>query len=249
MVTGQKPTFGTFMGYRNLFVHSIYMVTDITGVLCCIVSGLHPTVHKYYFQYFLTSVPIFRYYLKVDSLLLSGDIELNPGPVNDKKVKVMHININGLKDKVNSLYAECRNYHVIAVTETKLSGNTETKDILMKGFKESIRKDRTEDQGGGIVIYAKDEVTVHRRHDLELLNVESIWLDVTHQKQKFTIGTIYRPPSALVHKWNIIAQMIENSLMTPFSKILIVGDLNDDLLPGLPCHLKNLIDSFKLHQL
>ena len=72
------------------------------------------------------------------ALLLSGDINLNPGPVtrhqlndpkfeafNKKGLHLIHLNINSLLPKVDELrnIAKYSNAAVIGITETKL-GNT-----------------------------------------------------------------------------------------------------------------------------
>ncbi len=149
----------------------------------------------------------------------------------------MHININGLREKLDLLFNEEKQYDVIAVTESKLSDNVKTEDILLDGFEEPLRKDRMEDQAGGITVYIKKGIITHRCHDLELQNIESI-------QHKFTLGIIYRPPRTPVYKCNILAQMTQNSLMSPFDNVIIIGDLNNDLFPDTPCHLKNIITLF-----
>ncbi len=65
----------------------------------------------------------------------------------------MHININSLREPLDSLFTQVKQYDVIAVTESKLSDNVKTEDILLDRFEEPLRKDRIEDQGGGITVY------------------------------------------------------------------------------------------------
>ncbi len=107
-------------------------------------------------------------------LQLSNDIESNPRPDNEANIKIMHININGLRENLDSLFTERKQYDVIAVTESKLSDNVKTEDILLDEFEESLRKDRIEDQGGGITVYIKKGIITHKCHDLQLQNLESI---------------------------------------------------------------------------
>ena len=162
-------------------------------------------------------------------------------------IKVLHININGLKEKKDVLYTEAKYYDIVAVTESKLSNTTETKDILMKDFLEPIRKDRPTG-GGGIVLYVKAGIKATRRNELELEGLESIWVDITCKNRKFTLGVIYRTPNATVDKWNTFRCMLDDVEPNLFNKVLIVGDLNDDLLPGTPCHLRNILEDYQLFQ-
>ncbi len=120
---------------------------------------------------------------------------------------------------------------------------------MLDDFDKPIRKDRPEDQGGGIIVYTRKGIITHRRYDLELQNLESVWLDITHNRHRITLGTVYRPPKSPVYKWNLFAQMVENALVALFDNLDIVGDLNDDLLPDTPFHLKNIMKSFQLSQL
>ena len=60
--------------------------------------------------------------------MLNGDIEENPGP-SYSKLKIFHLNINGLKNKVDELKTEVPDYDIAVITETKLNLNTENKNI------------------------------------------------------------------------------------------------------------------------
>ena len=70
------------------------------------------------------------------ALLLSGDINLNPGPVtrhqlkdpkfeafNNKGLHLIHLHINSLLPKIDELcnIGKCSNAAVIGITETKLT--------------------------------------------------------------------------------------------------------------------------------
>ncbi|MCG8048536.1 MAG: hypothetical protein N0E48_23450, partial [Candidatus Thiodiazotropha endolucinida] len=47
---------------------------------------------------------------------------------------------------------------------------------------------------GGMCVYIKDNVFSRRWNDLELPNIECIWVEVTVHHRNFLIGTVYRPP-------------------------------------------------------
>ena len=173
---------------------------------------------------------------------------LNDTSLTSGMLKVMHININGLREKRDILLTEAQEYDIVAVTETKLDSDVDPSKITMPGFHDPVRKDRAEDGGGGIVVYLKTDLIGTRRSDLECDDLESIWLDIRAGNNKFTLGTIYRPPNSPVHRWNLIADSIENANPNLFNKILVVGDLNDDLLPDTPCHLLDIIETFQLFQ-
>ena len=79
-------------------------------------------------------------------LILSGDIELNPGPVDWKKTKkedfevfnnkglhFMHLNINGLLNKIDELryIARSSNAAVIGIIETKLDNTVYDSEVTI----------------------------------------------------------------------------------------------------------------------
>ena len=69
-----------------------------------------------------------------------------------------------------------------------------------------------------------------RRHDLELPNIECLWVEISIKNKIQLIGTFYRPPNST----NAILSSIEDSIGLAFetniSKILITGDFNLDIL-------------------
>ena len=81
-------------------------------------------------------------------LVLSGDIEVNPGPFdsnqikkedfevfNNKRLHFMHLNINGLLNKIEELHyiARSSNAAVIGITETKLDNTVYDSEVTVDG--------------------------------------------------------------------------------------------------------------------
>ena len=56
-------------------------------------------------------------------LLLSGDIELNPGPTANS-LNIMHHNINSLAPKISEITPELEDFDIAVFTETKLDCTT-----------------------------------------------------------------------------------------------------------------------------
>ena len=69
-----------------------------------------------------------------------------------------------------------------------------------------------------------------RRQDLELPNIECLWVEISIKNKIQLIGTFYRPPNST----NAILSAIEDSIGLAFdtniSNILITGDFNLDIL-------------------
>ena len=101
-------------------------------------------------------------YLKT-ALLLSGDINLNPGPVtrhqlkdpkfeafNNKGLHLIHLNVNSVLPKIDELrnIGKCSNAAVIGITETKLDNIVYDPEFIIDGYS-IVRNDRTR-KGGGV---------------------------------------------------------------------------------------------------
>ena len=94
-------------------------------------------------------------YLNV-TLLLSGNINLNPEPVtrhqlndpkfeafSNKELHLIHLNINSLLPKIDELcnIAKCSNAAVIGVTETKFDNTVYHFEVFIEGYS-TVRNDR-----------------------------------------------------------------------------------------------------------
>ena len=101
-------------------------------------------------------------YLKL-ILLLSGDISLNPRPIQNNHIKenwetfrnrglhFIHLNINSLLPKIDELreIVKISNSTVIGITETKLDISIGDSEISIDGYC-AIRHDRNRKDGGVI---------------------------------------------------------------------------------------------------
>ena len=106
--------------------------------------------------------------------------------------------------------------------------HTHNSDTLnIQGFK-LYRRDREGDSHGGICVYAQQNLYSRRRNDLELPDIECIWIEINTHNRKQLIGTFYRPPNSD----NTVLATIEDSIGLAFDtnmqNILITGDFNLD---------------------
>ena len=180
------------------------------------------------------------------SLLLIGGIERNPGPTSESsagsnsvlsetehiiedKFSIVHYNVQSIANKLDVIESEFRSFDVICITESWLDGRTSDEDINIENFK-LFRRDRPGDYHGGICVYVRSNIFSMRRNDLELPNLECIWVEVSIQNKKQLIGTFYRPPNSA----NAILSSIEDSIGLAFDSniqnILVTGDFNLDIL-------------------
>ena len=134
-----------------------------------------------------------------------------------------------IANKMDLILSELCNFDVICITESWLDGRTSDDDIKIENFK-LFRRDRPGDYHGGICVYVRSNVFSKRRHDLELPNIECLWVEISIKNKIQLIGTFYRPPNST----NAILSSIEDSIGLAFetniSNILITGDFNLDIL-------------------
>ena len=127
-------------------------------------------------------------------LTLSGDIEPNPGPNNAMSyLSICHINIQSLSElklaAIGNHIAEL--YDVITLSETFLNVNISF-PLDITGFQAIFRKDRPDRAGGGVAVYVSDRIPAKRRSDLDLADVEMLWLELRVSSGKLLLGTCYQ---------------------------------------------------------
>ena len=142
-------------------------------------------------------------------LLLSGDVSLNPGPVqiflavsvniweplNKKGLHFLHININGVLPKTDELkcIANKTKVAIIEITESKLDHTVLDLKVNLPGY-DIISCDRNRN-GGGVACYIRTDLCFNTR-PLNCKEIENIIFDTLLPKSKpITISIFYRPPN------------------------------------------------------
>ena len=174
------------------------------------------------------------------ALLLSGDIQFNPGPTINKinedvswehfknrGLHFIHLNINSLLPKIDELrdIAKLSNASVIGITESKLDESVSDSEISIQGY-DVVRNDRNR-HGGGVVCYVKNNLSYNVKKEFEN-DIENIIIDIFLPKTKpITVVIFYRPP----HQTNILDRVSESldKLNLENSEVYILGDLNINL--------------------
>ena len=176
-------------------------------------------------------------------LLCSGDIHPNPGPCNDRNLKIIHLNVRSLKDVI---HAEFLNYDVICLTETWLYENINDSDILIPGYHSPFRKDRLT-RGGGVAIYVKEYLCVESMVSLDVVGLEALWVKIKCKTRNYLIGTFYRADKTEQY-WDLIDQSIEMATDLNIFTV-IVGDLNIDVLNEPNSKIETLKRLYGIHQI
>lgn len=147
---------------------------------------------------------------------------------NLASMKMAHLNINGLRNKVDLLTAELSEYDIICVSETKLNNSVDTSKLEINGFNQPIRRDRRYNNGGGLLIYIKNNIYYKRRQDIENQYIENIWIQVSSLKKQFLLGLFYRPPNSTVDYWDSFENCLELATDQNLD-LIIMGDFNQDI--------------------
>lgn len=179
-------------------------------------------------------------------LLRGGDIETNPGPdfevsfsssssnmsknesILQNKFSLVHYNVQSLMSKKDILFSELHHFDVISITETWLDNRTSDQDAELPGYN-TYRRDRIGDNHGGICVYVNNNIFSKRRNDLELRDVECIWVEILTHNKKVLIGTFYRPPNSHSMTLTSIENSVGLAIDTNIENILITGDFNLDM--------------------
>ena len=147
-------------------------------------------------------------------LLQSGDIHPNPGPdiSNDSSISsafssrsfdlskyfsFVHYNVQSVYPKLELLSTELTDFDILAFSETWLGPNILNEKLNIPLFSLPERKDRSDDNHGGVIIYVKNHICYKRRLDLEPNGIECtcIWIEIKLKCKSILFGLFYRPPN------------------------------------------------------
>ena len=183
-------------------------------------------------------------------LLLSGDVHKNPGPLSSSShssicsasdlsissnvssidlsnhISFVHYNVQSVFSKLDILYTELRDFDIIAFSETWLNSSTSNNDLLFNSFHPPERKDRTSNSYGGLLLYIRDALYYRRRKDLEIADVECIWIELNLYTKTVLFGLFYRPPNTNVLDHSNLVDSIHLAVDTGIDNIIITGDFN-----------------------
>lgn len=189
-------------------------------------------------------------------LLISGDIELNPGPINSSDtLSVIHVNARSLRNKIDLFEAECNDFDIVTVSETWLADRPTTDrdtdttlSIHLTNFHAPVCLHRPDDPHGGVAIYVKNSLFLKPRPDLQVTGLEAVWVETKLNHESILIGSFYRPSGAKVEYWNLVNESIDKA-NNQFKKFLVLGDFNEDWFSNPSKHLLNILHVYNLHQL
>ena len=117
---------------------------------------------------------------------------------------------------------------LITLSESWLKPDRNDSEFEISGYT-LFRKDR-KGNNGGVAVYARNDLVVTRRDDLEVDSVEGLWLEIAMPKSRgFLVGSFYRPDrSSKYYDEDFIAKLncILDTATADGKEILLFGDFN-----------------------
>nr|CAH7751797.1 unnamed protein product [Callosobruchus chinensis] len=146
------------------------------------------------------------------------------------------------------IYIDGANYDAFCLSETWLNNNINDNVIQINGYN-VYRQDR-DTRGGGLCIYVKSKYMTTK---IDSLNetIEQLWIQVIVNKEKWVIGTVYRPPSQDASHFLSVFEDTLGIVSVSSDVIICAGDLNINLYDMNSVHTSNLnciFDTFHLLQ-
>ena len=159
-------------------------------------------------------------------LLLSGDIETNPGPSLHKDLTISHLNCQSVFNKLDLIALELNKFDVITLSETWLDDSINSSDLLIPNYHPPSRLDRNR-HGGGVAVYISKHIPFIDRTDLLVNNLEAVWVEIIFNNKKILIGTFYLHPR--FNDWDLVRFSIDQAFLT-CPNIILLGDFNENML-------------------
>ena len=229
------PRFMIHFPTKSVTVQGLQAVTNYEFTLCAIVCIIFVNL-----------------WLFLSVIKQSGDVHPNPGPeslssdssfqsVLHDYLNIVHVNIQSLLPKLDILETEMQYYDIVVLTETWLSQNTTNYDVSIPNFDPPYRKDREDRLGGGVAIYIKSGIALHKQMNLIDGDIEALCVEMIVRGHKFLLAGFYRPPNSGREYWESIESTFDNLSNSVTNDLIILGDFN--------CDMQQLNTSNKMHDL
>ena len=193
----------SYITFFNLYIYVYISLLFFVNILWLPIV-YHKASAKLLTRYCLFfQICFFLPYIK-HALLISGDIETNPGPANldNQNFSICHWNLNGItannyiKMCLLEAYNAVHDFDVICLSETFLNSDYQKDEPLLnlQGYT-MIRSDHPSGtKRGGVCIYYKEHLPFVNRTDITFLD-ECIVGEIRIKNKKCFITCIYRSPN------------------------------------------------------
>lgn len=228
-------------------------------------STTYENVRFTYLMVYILAISVLLLWSLCFLLLLSGDIQPNPGPdtitssssssslsenslqLLSSHLSIMHLNIQSIIPKIDIIRCEAQSYSILVFSESWLKPEIKDDSILIENFQPPFRTDRLDRPGGGVVIYVRDSLSCKRRYDLEVRGLEVVWLEIKVKGKILLLGGFYRPPNSNNAYFDLIAESFDRASNTGLNEIIITGDFNFNMLTNVN-KFSELINQYNFKQ-
>ena len=241
-VAKNTPFLPLFARVHRFATTVIYMSIELIKRIPLGIAGLfrykYRSVRQFLFLYtylyigFLTCNTLHTQWLVFRTILLSGDVETNPGPEtldfccwNLNSITVYDFLRVSLIEAYNSVY----NNDLIGIMETHLDSTVDDGRLTLDGYTFFKSNHPQNIKRGGVGLYVKDSLPSQNRSDLATLP-ESIVCEIQLNRNKYFFAVIYRSPSQDQSQFDNFTIDFELMLSkmhaeNPFC-VVITGDFN-----------------------
>ena len=158
------------------------------------------------------------------------------------------MNIQSILPKLDLIKCESLAYDVLVFTESWLKPEIKNADLLINNFLPPFRIKRCNRPGGGVVIYVGDTLTCKRGTDLELQNLEAVWIEIV-VKTKNSHWWFYRAPNSTADYFTLLNKSIDRAHNTNIPDIVVTGDFNFNMHSNNNNKMKDLSQNCNHKQL
>ena len=128
-------------------------------------------------------------------LVVCGDIESNPGPGSDRRVRVLYSNIRGHHDNLNELAVAGSDYDALICAESKVSDRRHLSELSIPGFDGLQQRLKNSTPGAqGMLLYVREGFRSFRQSKLECSCHESCVFRICSRINNFYVCAFYRNP-------------------------------------------------------
>ena len=163
-------------------------------------------------------------------LLLSGDVELNPGPRGGSTrrfARILYSNVRGLHGNFRAVNGASSGFDIMLFAETKVSTHRHDAEIRVNGFSSFHKRKGTTPDGQGMAVYIRDGFRAYRQPQYECSCHEVCVLRICGRVSNFYVYSFYRNPH---HDDSIYNCMLESMCRAQSSDsksvFTFVGDAN-----------------------
>ena len=163
-------------------------------------------------------------------LILSGDVELNPRPVNgrNQKCHVLYSNIRGLYGNLNDLIVASKGFDILFCSETLVSNFWHIAELSISGFKNPILFKRNEvNRAQRMAVYIRNGCSASHKATFECGCHEVQIIKACGKQNNFYLFSVYWNPAAddkIFYRLLVsMAAIQENDRKASF---VFIGDFN-----------------------